>query len=206
MRVRAALPFTVVLAGLLSWSPATAGSTAIVGSGTWSGTAYLPLYPCPGGCSTTFTGSFQGSMTVLDASGVPTYEATWPSGSTSNLSAGPFTYTESCGTVAALPPDAGSASGPFSISGGVLTLDGRVVGTATLTGTFGWQRTENAVTVGATGVTLWNGNTAIASASDAGAGAGVMGPPVWPVGALPPSCANIEPVTVAVAGNYVQPG
>jgi hypothetical protein len=117
----------------------------------------------------------------------------------------PHTYNEPCGFAPALP-DSGTASGPFSISGGVLTLGGTVVGTATLSGNFAWARTLAGVTISVTNVSLANGGNTVATTSGVGVGAGVFGPPIPAPGALPPSCANEEPVSVAVMGTYSQPG
>lgn len=151
-----------------------------------------------------FTGYFAGTVTAT--SGSTTYTVTWPGNTSPNLIPGAMTYHESCGTVAALPPDNGTASGPFSITGGVLLQDGTPAGFATLSGWLEWGRTEAGVIITVSSVNLQTSSgTILAVAQGAGAGAGVFGAPVPPVGSLPPSCSNEETVSVAIAGTYAQP-
>lgn len=195
----------VGLAPLAVPVPVGAAGTSIVGAGTWDAIVALPLYPCPaGGCAFTFSGEFAGSVTVLDASGTPTYTATWAPGLANNLTGGPISYSESCGTVPVFP-DTGSAGGPFSIGGGVMTLGAKVVGTATLQGTVAWSRTTAAALLNTTGVSLLLNGSTVAATSGVGLGAATFGGPVPPPGRLPPSCSNEEPVTVALTGTYMQP-
>jgi hypothetical protein len=191
--------------------PVQAAATSLVGGAGWGGVTTLPLYPCTSGCTVNFSGYFAGSITALDASGIPTYTAVWP-GTTStlqaNLQAGSITYSEDCGSIPFAPPLTGSATGPFVVSGGVLEQGGAVVGTAQLRGTFTWSRTGAVVLVTLSAVVLMNGGgTVVATAQSAGEGVALFGPPAEQPAALPlpPNCAHEVPVTVAVVGTYAQP-
>lgn len=202
-RLTAVLAAVVMSAWLPTMTTGLAATQSIVGSGGWSAIVSIPLYPCPA-CALTFTGKFAGSMTVLDSSGHPTYTATWVPGTADNLSTGPISYSESCGTVP-LYPDSGTAGGSFTISGGILTLGGTVVGTATLTGTLSETRTTALLLLNVTGVSLLNGSSVVASTSGVGVGVGIFGGPVPSAGSLPPSCINEESATALVVGTYTQP-
>jgi hypothetical protein len=208
--VAALVPLLTVTSGTLA-PPAQAAATSLVGAAGWGGVAALPMYPCSSGCTFSFSGYFAGSVVALDASGVPTYTAVWP-GVTStlqaNLQAGLITYSEDCGFIPFAPPLTGNATGPFTVSGGVLEQGGAVVGTAQLQGTFTWSRTGTVVLVTLSAVELLNGGgTVLATAQSAGEGVAMFGPPVEQPAALPlpPNCAHEVPVTVAVVGTYAQP-
>lgn len=208
-------PFQAQAATTLSDAPlqTQAAAISLVGGGAWAGVASLPVYPCPLTCSITFSGYFAGTVTALDSTNDPTYTGTW-GGLTStlqaDLQAGPLSYNESCGSIPFAPPLTGTASGPFTVSGGVLSQGASVVGMATLTGTFSLSRVGGVViNVTMSGVQLLDGNgTVLATAQSAGAGAGVLvGPVEQPSDLpLPPNCAHEVPVSVALVGTYVQPG
>jgi hypothetical protein len=204
----------MLAAGLSGFAPsqAYASTTSLVGGGAWSGVASLPTYPCPLSCSITFSGYFAGSITALDSTNQPTFTGTWTALTSTlqaDLQAGPLTYNESCGSVPFAPPLTGTASGPFTVSGGVLTQGGSVVGVAQLTGTFSLSRVAGfVINVTLSGVQLRDGSgTVLASAQSAGTGVGLMvGPVEQPSDLpLPPNCAHEVPVSVALAGTYAQP-
>ena len=193
--------------------PAAAATTSLVGGGMWALVVTLPQYPCVFGCAVTASGYFTGSITALDANNHPTYVATWSAGTTPNLQAGPLTYNESCGSIPFAPPQTGSASGSFTITGGTLkpaSPGGST--TAQLTGWIDVARFGGAVVnITVSNVQLLDGgNTMLATAQSAGVAPGLFG---WPIptvaemesNPLPPNCANEEAVSVAVVGTYAQP-
>lgn len=191
-------------------TPAVAVATPTMnGAGVWGGTVSLVRYPCVGGCSFSFTGTFGGEMDVFDGNHLPLYQATWPSGSqlTGQLQAS-GTYTESCGFLPFVSPLNGSASGSFTVSGGTLMQNGTVLGTAILTGGFAWTRIGGIVLVSSTTpLSLENGGgTVLATAQTAAVGFAVMGPPVEPTSAepLPPNCANEQPIWAVIGGELTQ--
>jgi hypothetical protein len=192
---------------------ATAATTSLDGGGAWTGIVSLSQYPCPFACSVTFNGYFTGSITALDASNNPMYNAIWAAGTTPNLQAGPLTYSESCGSIPFAPPQSGSATGSFTITGGLLkpaSPNGSSI--AQLTGSIALGRFDGVLlNITVSNVQLLDGNgTVLATAQTSGAAPGFFG---WPIptvpelmtNPLPPNCANEEAVSVAVLGSYVQP-
>jgi len=206
-----ALGVTVMLTGMIRWgtAPVSAASPFMDGAGTWEGIVSFGFYPCDGGCPFTFTGTFAGAIAVFDSSHVPLWQATWPSGSpmTGQLQVS-GTYSESCGFLPFVSPLDGTATGTFTISGGTLTQDGKAAGTAVLTGGWAESRVGPVMQLSSTTpLTLEDGaGTVLAVAQTAAVGAGVMGPPVEPVSAmpLPPNCANEQPVSAFVGGEMTQ--
>src|SRR5579884_1109310 len=109
--------------------PARAATTLMNGGGTWAGTAFLYRFPCPSGCSATFNGYFGGAINVTDGNHIPLYQAVWPSDAslTMNLTV-PVNYSDQCGSVPLITPIDGFASGTFTITGGVVSANGAVIG------------------------------------------------------------------------------
>jgi hypothetical protein len=209
-RVRLLFGVAVLASGIgLLPRPAFAVSPMMTGGGVWGGTVTLLQYPCLNGCAFTgFSGWFAGSMQVVNAAGMPTYTAVWPSGAGMNLTMGPGgAYKEpDCGLVPGGIPMTGTATGTFTVSGGTMLLNGAVVGVASLTGSFAYSRTAMAFLIETTNVALQNNGTTVAT-STGGIGGGVVGPPIEGAGDLPmpPSCSHIVVVTMAMAGTYTQP-
>ena len=141
-------------------TPARAASTTS-GAGSISGTVNLTQgFPC--NCALgAFTGSVQLALSgtsVFMLDGVPEpYSAVW---SGVNNTTANFGYSESClnDQPANTPPLLGSASGLFTITGGLLQL-GTNSYTVTLTGSWVEQRAGTAVRITLTNLAISNGST-----------------------------------------------
>lgn len=136
------------------------------GGGTFEGTATLPAYPC--GClNGSFTGTaaitLAGASTVLLDGAPEPYTATWPdprspapvntNPTAPNLSA-TYGYTDDCLISGDVAPVLGTATGGFTLSGGLLIVGGTVWDNATLTGSFTWTRVGAVVDIFFVGLTL----------------------------------------------------
>jgi hypothetical protein len=125
------------------WDGASATTT---GGGSFAGTVdFGSGFPC-----STCAGGVLAATAAISLSGVSqggnAYSAEWPDARSTapgtlpiNLSSN-FTYSGTCEVSNGLPAVLGSAGGPFTLSGGLLVLNGSAWDNATLTGTFLWQQ------------------------------------------------------------------
>jgi hypothetical protein len=162
--------FHVLVAGVLVFTAVLAGgrsaraATTTTGGGAFEGTMTM-AYPC----STCGTGTITATaaMSLIGVSqGGSAYTATWPDPRTTppgtvptNFTSNGMTVTNECIVTAPVPPLLGGGGAGFTLSGGLLVINGAAWDNATLTGTITWQwdgPTVGVVTL--TGATITGGS------------------------------------------------
>lgn len=198
----------IVIATLATASSASASTT---GGGVFVGTVSLPSFPCSNCTGALFQGTASltlSGMATLSLSGVPMpYVAVWAA-DPGNASA-VMSYDENCisGQPGDTPPPEGTASGTFVITGGLLSLAGGPLLSATLTGSLSWLRVGLAaqMTVSDLAITAPTGGSTVAvnltNTLLVGQSANAF---VWTNG--PGTCATTQAgQTALVAGIALQP-
>ncbi len=166
--------FSSTMAMAMPVQPVASASTTTTGGGSFTGAVTLPFFPCANCGGATFTGSVTLSLSGVGTSavdGVPMpYSAVWtaPLPPATNASA-IFGYDESCltGQPDNLPPLIGTAGGPFSVTGGMLTLGSGTIGPATLSGTFNWVRATTGARLTLSALTITAPQTSAVNLDDA---------------------------------------
>jgi hypothetical protein len=136
----------VMMSGAAATGMATSASatTTISGTGTIAGTITM-AYPCSG-CG----GGTMAASAVMSLGGVPesgdAYDAVWPDPRTTpagtvptNFSSNSVGFTNQCLVTEPVPPLTGPGGAGFTLSGGMLVVNGVVWDNATLTGNLTWQ-------------------------------------------------------------------
>jgi hypothetical protein len=181
-----------MLAPLVGTAPAEAlVPSTMSGALAFEGT--MSFSACTGGCTPTFGLSGSAQLAGVSTAGVP-YVASWPLAVFAMSGAGD---TESC-LVPSLPPDEGSLSATFTLSGGTVVTGSTVLGGATLTGTLGWLHEGPVLVVQTWGETITGGGSTIAtnlSPLVTSAGVGAM---VWE--GVPGGCTSPNTVASIVGG------
>ncbi|HZS16202.1 MAG TPA: hypothetical protein VFC09_16555 [Candidatus Dormibacteraeota bacterium] len=181
----------------------------ISGGGTIAGVVDLPTYPCPSGaCGGSFSGSLVATVTGTTTTGA-VFVAEWPDPSTTpvgtvpiNMSAA-FGYGADCTPPVGVAPSlTGGGSGTFTVTGGLLTVNGLVTShNATLSGDVSFEQVATAVPITFDGDVVTNGASTIATS---------LSPPLIGAGTLGfvPSafvaCPTVISVTATVAGVAAQ--
>ncbi len=210
MRRRSAV--VVAMAGLVLGVQAALAVPAratISGGGTIEGIVDLPTYPCPSGaCGGSFSGSLVATVTGTTTTGAA-FVAEWPDPSTTPVGTVPtnmaanFRYGANCTPPIGVTPSlTGGGSGTFTVSGGLLSVNGVVTShNATLTGDMTFQQVATAVPITFDGDVVTDGVSTIAtSLSPPLIGAGTLG--FLPSAFV--SCPTVISVTATVAGVAVQ--
>jgi hypothetical protein len=193
-----------------------AGGAAIAtttGGGSLAGTlTFGSGYPCSGCTGGAISATVVASLSGLPQSGLA-YTATWPDPRTpppgaGNFQAG-FVYTNQCDVTEPVPPLRGFGSGSFTLSGGLLVVNGTAYDNATLSGNFSWQwqgGTTMAITLTGLNITGGSGPSPVAvslSLDNLVVGAGAMSF-AWTNG--PGNCAVQNTwQTAEVVASFVQP-
>ncbi len=189
---------TALMLGGLGWLYSVTAVRAEPGAvtGVWQGVISLTVFPCPGGgsCDGSFSGSLAGTAAGLDSNGHP-FVVTWPDPTgivmPTNLSA-TFLYSEQCPIGAT-----GTASGSFTLTGGLVDDNGTVTHDGTMTGEFGWLRLGLVVVVQTTGGVLTGDGQTLSTEQTIGVGSGAFAPT-----SIPSTCANVETISAHVVGGY----
>lgn len=150
MSTRRGHRFHVLVAGALAVAAALADGHPIdattTGGGALDGTLTIP-YPCSGcGAGGSITATAAMSLSGVSQSG-SAYSAVWPDPRTTPPGTVPInfttpsgvTVTDQCIVTAPVPPILGGGGAGFTLSGGLLVINGTVWDNATLTGNLTWQ-------------------------------------------------------------------